>query len=163
MMPNSRRSWALPLLATGVLCVVVMSAVLPALAHPAALPPRPTKPAAKRAPAGATIELRVQFPETWPWEEAHWQEVWTVVQWQDGWGDWHDVEGWRGNLDRLEEHAGAYEGRKAWWLSGDLFGKGPFRWQVFRHEGGTLVAQSEPFDLPDATSETLLIETAMQP
>ena len=65
----------------------------PSLTQPAlaAAPPRPTpEPAARPAPTGGLIELRVQFPQTS--RAFGWQGLWTTVQWQDGHDNWHDVE-----------------------------------------------------------------------
>lgn len=48
--------------------------------------------------------------------------VWTIVQWQDTAGGWHDIDGWQGTLDVGH--------RITWWLAPDLFGRGAFRWLV---------------------------------
>jgi len=48
--------------------------------------------------------------------------AWSVVQWQDSAGNWHDVEGWRGTLDN--------RGVRRWWVAAKDFGTGPFRWVV---------------------------------
>jgi hypothetical protein len=94
-------------------------------------------------------ELHAGFPAAWPWSEAHWQDVCTVVQWQDAWGDWHDVEGWRGTLDGVSaDVSGKIVGHKTWWVAAKDLGKGPFRWQVYRCENGKLLATSAPFYLP---------------
>ena len=47
-----------------------------------------------KSPDGGLIELQAQFAETWSNAGIHWQELWTVVQWQDEWDNWQDVEGW---------------------------------------------------------------------
>ncbi len=70
----------------------------------------------------------------------HREGAWSVVQWQDGDGRWHDVEGWRGEIQG---------GRKRWWVHPSLYGKGPFRWQIYSRPGGSLVVQSPPFTLPE--------------
>jgi len=80
-----------------------------------ALPPRPDT----RAPVkGASIELHV---------EGLGPDMWAVVQWLDGLGEWHDVDGWRGELE---------EQRVTWWVSPKHFGDGPFRWVVYRSADG---------------------------
>jgi len=48
--------------------------------------------------------------------------AWSVVQWQDSAGNWHDVEGWRGTLDST--------GYIRWWVAARDFGTGPFRWVI---------------------------------
>jgi hypothetical protein len=80
--------------------------------------------------------------------------VWTIVQWQDTAGGWHDVDGWQGTLDVGH--------RIMWWLAPDLFGKGPFRWLVYQSaERDKLLATSDPFYLPAAESEKLRIEVSL--
>ena len=85
-------------------------------------PPQPSK-------AGAGIALSVTGAA---------EPCFAVVQWQDGLGAWHDVDGWRGQVE------GGYV---LWFVSADLLGAGPFRWQVYTTEGETL-GSSEPFDMP---------------
>jgi hypothetical protein len=48
--------------------------------------------------------------------------AWSVVQWQDSAGNWHDAEGWRGTLDS--------SGYICWWVAAKDFGTGPFRWVI---------------------------------
>ena len=129
---------------------------------PPTLTPTPTPSAAAptatpAAPAprdGATIWLRVQGSAGDP----RWQTLWTVVQWQDALGDWQDVEGWCGTLDEIVTG----EGRKVWWLPVDLFGAGPFRWQVYAHPGGALLATSEAFHLPDSVGRIRFVAIAIE-
>ncbi|MEJ5309102.1 MAG: hypothetical protein WHX52_04980 [Anaerolineae bacterium] len=111
----------------------------------------PTAPALRE---GATIWLRVQSSASDP----RWQTLWTVVQWQDALGDWHDVEGWRGALDEVV----GGEGRKVWWLPADLFGAGPFRWLVYAQPGGALLATSEAFRLPDSTGQIEIVTVVIR-
>jgi len=66
--------------------------------------------------------------------------AWTVVQWQDALGGWHDVEGWQGELDEGQA--------KVWWVLEKDFGTGPFRWVVLTRKGGTAWKASAAFDLP---------------
>jgi hypothetical protein len=79
--------------------------------------------------------------------------VWTIVQWQDTAGGWHDIDGWQGTLDVGH--------RITWWLAPDLFGKGPFRWLVYQGERGKLLATSDSFYLPDAEMEELWVEVSL--
>ena len=73
--------------------------------------------------------------------------AWTVVQWKDALGNWHDVDGWRGEFDP--------DGYKTWRFPRQHFGTGPFRWQVFASRDGALWGSSEPFQLPDGPDQTL--------
>ncbi len=75
--------------------------------------------------------------------------AWTVVQWKDALGGWHDVDGWRGEFDP--------DGYKTWRFPRQHFGTGPFRWQIFSTKGGALWGISEPFQLPDGPDQTLSI------
>lgn len=124
-------------------------AFLPSLAPPAyaALPPRPDPPAAP-SPKGA-IELRLQSTEMGSLDTLQ-----TLVQWQDGLGEWHDVDVWRDTLDELY----ADGGRKRWYMSAEHFGTGPFRWVVYDDTG--MLGTSEPFHMPTGEGQvgrTLLV------
>ena len=140
-----------------------------ALALPPPLPtmtptpaPRPTSPLPPPV-TGGLIELQAQFPQTWPWDEAHWQALWTVVQWQDK-GNWYDVEGWQGTLDEAAFDAtGNVVGKKMWWVAKGDLGTGPFRWQVYRSQGGRLLVTSDTFDLPEAVNRITVVEVALSP
>ena len=145
--------------------LILVSLPSPARTARADLPPRftptpapPAQPAPQSAPAGARIQLRAQFSPDWPDTGIPWQELWTVVQWQDEWGYWHDVEGWQGTLDEVQDG----EGTKTWWLDQGLLGKGPFRWRVYRSQGATLFATSGPFNLPARTGATATIEMSLE-
>ena len=121
-------------LITSAACTGLTMALLATLPQPAhALPPRPTvPPTIEENPSsiGAQIQLKAQFPEDWPWQTTHWQDLWTQVQWQDTNGAWHDVVGWQGTLDKVE--IGKDEtvmGFKTWWLGPENLGDGPMRWR----------------------------------
>jgi hypothetical protein len=141
-----------------------------AQAAPSALPPRPTPPVSPAlpprpepvpdahstsapAPTGGYIELDVQMGEAWAEGGVPWQALWTVVQWQDRLGNWHDVEGWQGTPDRADSE----ECKKVWWVARADLGKGPFRWVVYQRRGAKLLAQSESFDLPHVVGETVSV------
>lgn len=137
-------------------------ASLPSQAAPAVPPPLPTHtsipvptpiPPTPRPPTGGSIELHVQFPEAWSWSQVHWQELWTIVEWQDDKGKWHNVEGWQGTLDDVSiDEDDLVWGKKMWWVAvGDL-GKGPFRWAIYRDKEGRLLGRSEVFYLPGSTN-----------
>jgi hypothetical protein len=139
----------------GLACGLVMMALLltPTPAAVRALPPRPT-PVSTAAPTtvpsfhvreGGLIELHVQPPRT---------GLWTMIQWQDARGQWHDVDGWQGTVD------GALQ---IWWVAPRDLGKGPFRWRVYQNPGGLLLATSESFALPHATGETVRVDVGLTP
>jgi hypothetical protein len=151
-----------------VICAVLAMVFLPPLAEPvrAQLPPRPSPtptptcpPSAPRPeePKGGKVELALQFPETISYA---WQELWTVVQWQDPYtGKWRDVAGWQGTFDGVKDGVG----RKNWWVaSGDL-GTGPFRWRIYRSKGGKLLATSEEFTLPERVNTAVRVEVSLVP
>lgn len=98
-------------------------------------PPQP-----ERHPC-AHIQLRVK--------DADPLGLWTMVQWQDGEDAWHDVAGWQGPLEA---------GQKAWWLSAELFGAGPFRWVIYQSPDGPVAGVSQSFWLPDQDGGEVLIE-----
>lgn len=157
------RSSVWPTIAAIGICTLLAAVSLPPHTQAApAGPPRPTprpRPARAPAPIGATIELRLQFSPLWPRANIPWQDLWTVVQWQDGWGNWHDVEGWQGTPDGIV----GGEARKTWWLSCELVGQGPFRWVTYHARDGEPLATSEPFYLPDAAGQTVRIEVSLEP
>ncbi len=149
-----------------VVCALLIVVSLPSLTQTALadLPPRPLPqpafpPAPIPEPTGGFVELRVQFSEAWSRGNATWQEVWTVVQWQDDKGAWRDVEGWQGTLDEVQEG----EGKKVWWVAKADLGTGPFRWVVTRGPGGAWLAVSELFYLPTRTGETVPVQVSLTP
>ncbi len=155
-----------PLVIAAVVCAMLVG-LLPSLAQaaPMALPPRPPTPTPepstppKVQPSGALIALEVVFGADWPARELAWQDPWTVVQWQDAYGSWHDVEGWQGNLDKVEKSIGW----KTWWLSPQLFGEAPFRWTIYDEWGGALLFTSTPFTLPTNCGQTVTVEAILFP
>jgi hypothetical protein len=138
-----------------ILTAVALAGAPPTLARVADLPPRPT--AAPTAtplpdndtdngdvtPQGATITLMVENPPP---------QAWTVVQWQDAFGEWRDVTGWQG---RLDDGAGD---AKIWWVAAKDFDTGPFRWQVYEQDGGELAASSDAFMLPAEAGAVVVVE-----
>ncbi len=113
----------------------------------ATLPPRdpPARSAPKEkdkdkdAPVGAYIELQLQSAQA---------GLWTVVQWQDSAGEWHNVDGWQGPPEG--------NGRQ-WWVEAKNFGKGPFRWVVTRGPGGAQAGISAPFNLPAGAGQRVQV------
>ncbi len=119
-----------------------------------------SQPTERPAPTGGQIILRAEFAPTWPWDEAAWQEIWTVVQWQDREGKWHDVTGWRGGLNEIViDEKGKIVGQRVWWIERADLGKGPFRWLVYRDRKGALIATSDPFYLPTRVSQSRLVRS----
>jgi hypothetical protein len=125
------------------------------------LPPRETPVPAQppqdgdgnyNEPVGAHIVLHVPSASVWILGSP--DTAWTLVQWQDSAGSWHDVDGWQGTLDHGDQ--------KIWWLAPDLFGKGPFRWLVYRGaDRDRLIATSDAFYLPDSPGAELQIQVTL--
>jgi len=142
----------------GVVGPLLLAMALPLLAQAASpdLPPRPT-PVSASTPTPPDwplergfIELRVRFAQA---------ELWTLVQWQDGLGGWHDVEGWQGTLDKISNG----EGRKVWWVAEANFGQGPFRWVVCQDRSCKRVVFSAPFNLPRSRDEAVGTQVVFAP
>lgn len=76
------------------------------------------------------------------------EKLWSVVQWQDALGNWHDVSGWIGKV---------VNGRTIWWVEEKDFGTGPFRWVVYQQNLDTLFAASESFYLPNSAKQLLVV------
>jgi hypothetical protein len=150
-------------------CAVLLVASVSPLVHTAQadLPPRPnpsvpTGPDGGKSPAGAPLVLQATFGPSWPWDRVHWQDLWTVVQWQSAEGTWHIVEGWQGTLDRVEvEENGDIIGEKVWWVYETNLGQGPFRWLVYEGRGGRLIAAGDSFHLPASVNQQSTIEVSL--
>lgn len=89
-------------------------------------------------PVGAYIELQTQIAPA---------GAWSVVQWQDSAGGWHDVEGWRGPL----------ADNRRWWVAAKDFKTGPFRWAVTQGQAGSPLGVSAPFNLPSGANEVVQV------
>jgi hypothetical protein len=114
----------------------------PSTAH---VPPHSDQDHQPATPLYAQLELEVQNASP---------GLWTVVQWQDEAGYWHDVEGWQGTLD---------EGyTKKWVVAAKDLGTGPFRWTVYQASGREAVS-SEPFMLPSEPYTVLRIKVVLTP
>jgi hypothetical protein len=152
-----------------VACIALLAVSISPLVNVARadLPPRPNPPAPAgsgggKSPAGAQIVLRAAFDPGWPWDRVHWQELWTVVEWQSAEGTWHIVEGWQGTLDRIGvEENGDVGGEKAWWVYEPNLGQGPFRWLVYEERDGRLIAASDSFYLPEHINQQSTIEISL--
>jgi len=152
------------LTALGITCVMLAIASLSPQAQaapqapvvPPALPPRPT-PLPTLSPEQDRVLLydsRIQLIVS-PARAG----LWTVVQWQDTFGNWHDVEGWRGTLDDVV----GSQGEQVWWVAQADRGAGPFRWLVYDRLAGSLLAKSEPFDLPQTSGQTVRVQVSLAP
>lgn len=115
---------------------------------PSNLPPRPTpvnlpaRPDAHEPFKGAHLELHV----------APAADIWTEVEWLDGKGQWHVVEGWRGYATP--------QGIVRWYVAERDLKKGPFRWQIYLYEDGDYLASSVPFNLPADNDAHVIITVA---
>ena len=146
--------------------ITLLALLWPAFAQaaPSALPPRPSTPTPIPLPSAqfpavtASIELQVRFGSKWYWGAVTWQDLRTVVQWQDSLGAWHAVDGWRGALD---EFTGG-EGRKVWWVAGKDFGSGPFRWAVTAGQSDQPIAVSNSFNLPAHRNEQMIVAMVLE-
>lgn len=124
-----------------VLLFIVLSVSWPQSAL--ALPPRPDPPSTSDPNVGAGIELSVSGVAS---------PYYAIVQWQDGLGDWHNVDSWRGEVEN---------DRVIWYVSPDLFGKGPFCWVVYRDQ--ETLGISESFTMPLAANTLVRVTVAVTP
>jgi hypothetical protein len=92
-------------------------------------------------PIGAYIELQVPNTPV---------GAWAIVQWEDNYSGWHNVEGWQGSLEN--------GGRQRWWVAPKDFGTGPFRWQVKQGPDGLVLGTSVPFNLPGEAYQIVEVE-----
>lgn len=115
---------------------------------PAGLPPRPTvEPIAGDTPyEGGLIELRLSGMT---------EPLWTAVQWQDAFGNWHTVEGWRGTIDLTQV--------QQWWVNAENLGEQNFRWRIYTAPNGDLLATSETFDLPAHNLQKVIVPVELEP
>ena len=75
------------------------------------------------------------------------------IQWKDGFGVWHDVDGWRGNFNCA--------GVVVWYVGPENLNAGPFRWQAYQSEGGAWLATSDAFDLPAFAGQMVTVEISL--
>ena len=98
-------------------------------------------PIPESPPAGGSITLHA-----YPIEPG----FWTGVQWRDAQGNWHEVASWQAPFDD--------QNQVAWGVAPDDLGKGPFRWAIHESQGGSLVAASDPFNLPASADEAVRVQ-----
>lgn len=164
------------ILLVGVTLLLLAALMLPlfAAAQEGELPPRggnpptatpvPTEtpePTAEVPPqnvptTGSRLQLHLHYGPNWPWHLMAWQDLWTEVQWSDG-TDWYVVEGWRGQMDNIAQQDGHWVSLREWWVDSKDLGDGPFRWLIYDHQGGAVLATSETFMLPPAGGQTMVI------
>ena len=98
--------------------------------------------------SGPFIEMQVSGLPTGP------DGIWTTIEWQDPYtGEWTTVDGWQGTVET--------DGTQLWWVDGDDYGSGPFRWLAFDEEGGEQVGLSDNFNLPESRIDVVVVQ--MQP
>ena len=101
--------------------------------------PQPTTtpiPPTDNSNAGALIFLHVPAPPA---------DLETIVQWQDGLGEWHDVEGWQGMLNDSDFIV--------WWVAPRDLGAVWYRWHVYTADG-RISTTSDAFSLPSHPNQT---------
>ncbi len=133
--------------------LALLAPLVPPTLAGSGLPPRdtpsPAQPDNDRTdpdrPLGTYLELHLSQPPV---------GAWTVVQWQDSAGNWHDVEGWQGPPDA--------DGGKSWWVAAKDFGTGPFRWVVQQGPGGRVLGMSAPFHLPSGAAEIMQVTVLLK-
>jgi hypothetical protein len=91
-----------------------------------------------------------------------WQDLWMEVEWTDG-ENWFTVDGWRGNLDTIDQEDGTWTGHKTWWVAEKDLGSGPFRWVVYTQEGGEALVTSDPFQLPTERGQSTIVDVSLNP
>ena len=122
------------------------SAELPVRPQPG-LPVRPSIPQTPLPPeVGARIMLQVDSID---------ESLWTVVQWLDGEGVGHDVEGWRGQFQPT--------GYVRWFVEEKDFGKGPFIWKLYHSPTHEALWNSQPFYLPTRPNEVVTLTSELTP
>jgi hypothetical protein len=144
------------------LCAAALILAAPAnAAQPAqTLPPRPTLvPAPTATPAagavnvfqtgdpGSRIELSIADSALRTRAGRY-----AIVQWGDPNGGWHNIDGWQTRLD------GAVAGAPQWWVHPREFGKGPFRWAVYRDRERAPETVSVPFWMPGHSGQLMRVE-----
>ena len=91
-------------------------------------------------PVGGTLILQVYNAPP---------DAWTVVQWQDANGGWHDVTGWQSQLT---------DGYVGWWVAPENYATGPFRWLLLTAAEGEQLGASDSFYLPGYAKDVILVE-----
>jgi len=170
-MSHKTGTWLIGLISIGLVCLLGSSVPRQARAAPlepvSTLPPRPGLPTATPTPLPTSTPAPVS--PSLPLSKGyillhvanHTAVTWSVVQWQDGLGDWHEVEGWQGELDALDNVQPERQW-KVWGVAFENFGQGPFRWVVYSATGDVLGVSSN-FDLPRAQSDWVAVEITVSP
>lgn len=85
--------------------------------------------------------------------------AWVGVQWRDVNGNWHNVDGWQGPLERSTATG---QSSKHWGVFERDYGRGPFRWIVYAPTGGAVFATSPSFFLPSGGGANLAMTVLPQ-
>lgn len=122
------------------------------------LPPRPTltplPPTATPVPPATPVPSPTAIPVSQPVrirlvvEDSTYRDAWSLVQWVDGAGNWHNVTGWLGQI---------VGGEVQWRVLPKDYDTGPFRWVILDAPDGAIVAASKPFTLPNPGAPLLVI------
>jgi hypothetical protein len=134
--------------------LIVLAAPAAAYASPYSLPPRPPRDEGGNGDDGgggssARIALHITATDGTQPSDTTLQGLWTVVQWLDGLGNWHDVDSWEGT----PASASANGTHMVWKVDDSLLGRGPFRWIIEQGTGGAISGASASFYLPHDAGE----------
>jgi hypothetical protein len=112
--------------------------------------PRPTLTAKPQSQPVKEVKARIILTlDIGQFVPLHW---WTIVQWENFDGGWHDVNGWRGQFNQNSQ--------VVWGVNQKDFGTGPFRWIIYDTENANKVLwTSDSFHLP-MHNETLKINAS---
>jgi hypothetical protein len=133
----------------------------PASTAYAQLPPRPTLTPTPIPATATPTATAIVMPSVTPTAvvveqparirlvvDAQYDGAWSLVQWQGGQGDWHDVGGWLGEIEN---------GQVQWRVLPKDYDTGPFRWIVLDQPGGKVLAVSASFTLPNAEKPLMVV------
>jgi len=127
--------------------------------RPATDTPTPTyTPTPRPSDNSGAIVFKVAFLSGAPLDASWRENLWTVVEWQDGLGNWHVIEGWQARLDRVTGNTGW----KIWWVSPELYGRGPFTWVAYNDSSSDRpILVSPPFRLPSSAGVIVRSEVGL--
>ena len=153
------RAWLRRGAMAGLWLLLLASTAATALASSPALPPRPMPGEGGYGGNGGNgrIVLHIALPAADAGHVAAWQQLWTVVQWQDGLGRWNNVEAWQGAPQGNPGDAD----HRAYVIDDKDLGKGPFRWVVLQSRGGATAGTSQPFNLPKTAGDSVRVDVAV--
>jgi hypothetical protein len=79
---------------------------------------------------------------------------WTTVEWQDAFGDWHLVEGWRGEPNVGDDIV--------WWVAPHHLATGPYRWLIYQAKDGEQLGVTESFYLPRKKQQLVRFKVVLE-